>query len=219
MSKFYAQTKTRNRLSLQFLSSNLRSLNKIVRFRIDDLDVAKIVKFKVNVVSKTIKFNFVFPEITISANKYETNTTLDALRELGIYVQYEGEGNFRFTLHNLRIAGKMKGKIPLIFGSAKLIYLKTQVTLEKFTSEITGLPGNHAANEFINRQIERVVEHTINSHTQQISDYIEELAKSEINPRLKGRDFWSLLNFILTGNDDEDEPIVSNCVPPPDTWE
>lgn len=167
-----------------------------------------------------ITFDFLFKNIVASASQYDTNTILDAMRQLGLSVQYEGEGTLNFGLKNLRIAGTIKYKIPILWGSIKITSMKTQVSLGSCTSEITGFMGNGAINRMINRQIENFVEMGINNNQNEISDLIEDNLVPKVNKMLKGNDFWTLIDMIFSSSEgeSEDDPIVVNCVAPADPW-
>ncbi|XP_061389268.1 uncharacterized protein LOC133324441 [Musca vetustissima] len=196
------------------------TIDKVFKFRIDGLDKFVIQQFKLNVIKSKITFDFLFKDIVTSASKYDTNSILDAMRQLGLSVQYEGEGTLDFGLKNLRIAGTIKYKIPILWGSIKITSMKTQVSLGACTSEITGFMGNGAVNRMINRQIENVVEMGINNNQEAISDMIEETLVPKVNKMLKGNDFWTIIDMIFssTEGEQEDDPIVVNCVPPQDPW-
>lgn len=166
-----------------------------------------------------ITFDFTFNNILATAQHYETNTLIDALKQLGLSVEYEGDGTLLFGLTKLRIAGTLKYKIPILWGSIKITSLKTQVSLEKCTSEIDGFMGTGAVNRMINRQIENFVEMGINNNQQEISDMIEDTLVPKVNKMLKGNDFWTLIDMIFGDSDEkEDDPIVVKCVPPADPW-
>lgn len=186
----------------------------------EGLDKFKIQKFKLNIITSKITFDFLFQNINASANKYETDTILDLLKQLGLSVQYEGDGSLEFGLKNLRIAGVLKYKIPILWGSIKITSLKTEFSLEQCTSDITGLLGDGSLNKMMNRQIENLVESGINNNSQEISDFIENNLVPKVNKILKGNDFWTLIDMIFsnTEGESEDDPIVTNCVPPSDPW-
>lgn len=195
-------------------------MDKVFRFRVDGLDDFKINRFKLNIITSKVQFDFTFRNVKASAEKYDTNTLLDAMRQLGLSVQYEGDGSLEFGLKNLRIAGKMKYKIPILWGSIKITSLKTEISLEKCTSDITGFMGDGSINRMINQQIENFVETGINSNTQEISDFIEDNLVPKVNKMLKGNDFWTLIDLIFssTEGENEDDPIETTCVPPADPW-
>lgn len=158
--------------------------------------------------------------IKVSADKYETDTILDAMRQLGVSVEYEGEGSLEFGLKNLRLVGDLKYKMPVLWGSMKITSLKTQISLEKCSSNITGFMGDGSINRMINRQIENFVETGINSNTKEISDFIEANLVPKVNKQLKGNDLWTLIDYIFSSSEDEgeDDPISTTCVPPADPW-
>lgn len=191
-----------------------------MKFRIDGLDAFKIQKFKLNIITSKITFDFLFTDIVASASKYETDTILDAMRQLGLSVQYEGEGTLGFGLKNLRIAGTLKYKIPILWGSIKVTSLKTEISLESCTSEITGFMGDGSINRMINRQIENIVEMGINNNQAAISNLVEETLVPKVNKILKGNDFWTIIDMIFSSSEGESEndPIITNCVAPSDPW-
>lgn len=195
-------------------------MDKLFFFRVDGLDQFKIQKFKLNMFTSKVTFDFLFTNIKASATKYETDTILDAMRQLGLSVEYEGDGALGFGLRNLRIAGVLKYKIPILWGSMKITSLKTTITLEKCTSEIEGFMGDGSVNRMINRQIENVVEKGINNNQKEISDLIEETLVPKVNKMLKGNDFWTLIDMIFSSSEGEaeDDPIVTKCVAPADPW-
>ncbi|XP_073821849.1 uncharacterized protein [Musca autumnalis] len=198
----------------------LETIDKVFKFRIDGLDDFKINKFKLNIITSKITFDFTFKNIDASASKYDTNTILDAMRQLGLSVQYEGEGTLGFGLKNLRIAGTIKYKIPILWGSIKITSMKTEISLESCTSEITGFMGNGAVNRMINQQIENIVVMGINNNQNEISNLIEETLVPKVNKILKGNDFWTIIDMIFSSSEgeSEDDPIVVNCVAPADPW-
>ncbi|XP_075150491.1 uncharacterized protein LOC142224593 [Haematobia irritans] len=198
----------------------LETVDKVWKLRVDGLDNFKIQKFKLNMFTSKITFDFLFKNIVASASKYETDTILDAMRQLGLSVEYEGDGTLDFGLKNLRIAGTLKYKLPILWGSIKITSLKTQITLESCTSEITGFMGDGSINRMINRQIENFVEMGINNNQAEISDFIEDNLVPKVNKMLKGNDFWTLIDMIFSSSEgeSEDDPIVSNCVAPADPW-
>ncbi|KAI8121097.1 uncharacterized protein LOC111689836 [Lucilia cuprina] len=198
----------------------LETIDKVFRFRVDGLDDFKINRFKLNMFTSKVKFDFLFRNVKASAAKYETDTILDAMRQLGLSVEYEGDGSLEFGLKNLRIAGTLKYKIPILWGSIKITSLKTEITLEKCTSDITGFMGDGSINRMINRQIENFVEMGVNGNTQEISDFIENNLVPKVNKMLKGNDFWTIIDYIFssTEGEGEDDPIVTTCVPPADPW-
>ncbi|XP_037960304.1 uncharacterized protein LOC119689531 [Teleopsis dalmanni] len=198
----------------------LTTFDKVFRFRIDGLDDFKIKKFKLNMITSKITFDFLFSNIKASATKYETDTLLDAMREMGLSVQYEGDGSLEFGLKNLRIAGTLKYKIPILWGSIKITSLKTQVSLESCDSNINGFMGEGSINRMINQQIENFVEHGINDNQAAISDAIEDNLVPKVNKMLKGNDFWTLIDLIFSSSEgeNEDDPIVTKCIPPEDPW-
>lgn len=165
-------------------------------------------------------FDFLFQNINISADKYETDTILDLMRELGLSVQYEGDGSLEFGLKNLRIAGVLRYKIPILWGSIKITSLKTEFSLEECNSDITGILGNGNLNQMINRQLENAVVSGLNDNSQQISDFIEDNLVPKVNKMLKGNDFWTIIDYIFTNTEgeNEDDPIITDCVPPTDPW-
>uniref|UniRef100_A0A1L8EG06 Putative juvenile hormone binding protein in insects n=1 Tax=Haematobia irritans TaxID=7368 RepID=A0A1L8EG06_HAEIR len=198
----------------------LRTFDKVYRFLLQGLDKFKINKFKLNIITSKITFDFLFQDINASATKYETDTILDLLQQLCLSVQYEGDGFLEFGLKNLRIAGVLKYKIPILWGSIKITSLKTEISLEQCTSDITGLLGDGSLNKMINRQIENLVVSGINNNSQEISDFIEDNLVPKVNKILKGNDFWTLIDIIFssTEGESEDDPIVTKCVPPSDPW-
>lgn len=184
------------------------------------MDAFKIQKFKLNIITSKITFDFLFTDIFASASKYETDTILDAMRQLGLSVEYEGEGTLGFGLKNLRIAGTLKYKIPILWGSIKVTSLKTEISLESCTSEITGFMGDGSINRMINRQIENIVEMGINNNQAAISNLVEETLVPKVNKILKGNDFWTIIDMIFSSSEGESEndPIISKCVAPSDPW-
>ncbi|XP_013102615.1 uncharacterized protein LOC106083878 [Stomoxys calcitrans] len=198
----------------------LETFDKVFKFRVDGLDNFKIKQFKLNMFTSKIKFDFLFKNIAASASKYETDTILDAMRQLGLSVQYEGDGTLGFGLKNLRVAGTLKYKMPILWGSIKITSLKTQITLESCESEIGGFMGDGSINRMINRQIENFVEKGINNNQDEISDFIEDNLVPKVNKLLKGNDFWTLIDLIFSSSEgeSEDDPITTNCVPPADPW-
>ncbi|KAM7352102.1 uncharacterized protein ACRADG_004740 [Cochliomyia hominivorax] len=205
---------------IAFKKGILETVDKVFRFRVDGLDDFKINRFKLNMLTSKVKFDFTFHNVKASADKYETDTILDAMRQLGLSVQYEGDGALEFGLTNLRIAGTLKYKIPILWGSIKITSLKTEITLEKCSSNITGFMGDGSINNLINRQIENFVENGVNGNKQEISDFIENNLVPKINKKLKGNDFWTLIDFIFssTEGETENDPINTTCVPPEDPW-
>lgn len=167
-----------------------------------------------------VTFDFTFKNIKANAAKYDTDTLIDLLRKLGVSVEYEGDGTLDFGLVNLRLKGTLKYKIPILWGSIKITSLQTQITLEKCNSDISGFMGTGSLNRVINNQVETLVETGINDNQNAISNLIEETLVPKVNKILKGNNFWTLLDYILSSSDGESEsdPIVTKCVPPPDPW-
>ncbi|TMW43510.1 hypothetical protein DOY81_011409, partial [Sarcophaga bullata] len=167
----------------------LKTIDKVVRFLVEGLDDFKIQKFKLNVITSKVTFDFMFQNINISADKYETDTILDFMRQLGLSVQYEGDGSLEFGLKNLRIAGVLRYKIPILWGSIKITSLKTEFSLDECTSDITGILGDGNLNQMINRQLESAVVLRLNDNSQQISDFIEDNLYPKLIRWLKGNGF------------------------------
>ena len=197
-----------------------RTIDRVVRLLVEGLDNFKIQKFKLNIITSKVTFDFLFKNINISADKYETDTILDLMRQLGLSVQYEGDGSLEFGLKNLRIAGVLRYKIPILWGSIKITSLKTEFSLEECNSDITGILGDGSLNKMINRKLESAVVSGLNDNSQQLSDFIEDNLVPKVNKILKGNDFWTLIDYIFTNTEgeNEDDPIITNCVPPTDPW-
>ncbi|XP_011181194.2 uncharacterized protein LOC105211471 [Zeugodacus cucurbitae] len=198
----------------------VETFDQLTRFRLDGLDDFKINRFKLNIILSKVTFDFTFRNIRASAPHYDTNTILDALRQLGLSVQYEGDGTLDFGLKNLRVAGTLKYKIPILWGSIKITSLKTTISLESCNSEITGIFGEGKLNRLLNDKLAGFIESGINDNQQLISETIENTVVPRVNKMLKGNDFWTLIDLILSGDDgaSEDDPIVTKCVPPADPW-
>ncbi|TDG46226.1 hypothetical protein AWZ03_007302 [Drosophila navojoa] len=196
------------------------TINHIFHLKIAGLDDFKIKLFKLNVISSKITFDFLFTNIDTTAQKYETDTLIDALRQLGLSVEYEGDGSILFDLINLRVSGTLKYKLPVLWGSAKILSLKTNVELGAVDSDISGFMGNGKINAIINRQLENLLVKVINNNQESISDIIEDTIVPRVNQALKGKDFWTLVDLIFSSSEgeNEDDPIVVDCVPPADPW-
>lgn len=207
-------------ICLTLFFSRSRTLDQLTRFRLDGLDDFKINKFKLNIIKSKVTFDFTFKNIRASAPRYDTNTILDALRQLGLSVKYEGDGTLDFGLENLRVAGTLKYKIPILWGSIKILSLKTTISLESCNSEITGILGEGKLNRLLNDKLAGFIETGINDNQQLISETIENTLVPRVNKLLKGNDFWTLIDLILSSDDgtSEDDPIVTKCVPPADPW-
>jgi len=200
--------------------SIVHTINEVFRFRIDGLDAFKIKKLNINLIFNRIKFDFLFSNIRASAQKYDTDTMIDLLRQLGLSVEYEGDGSLDFGLVNLRLAGTLKYKIPILWGSVKITSLKTKVTLEKCNSDISGFMGDGKLNRMVNDQVEGLIESSVNDNEEAVSNLIEDNLVPRVNKLLKGNNFWTILAYILSSSDgeNEDDPIVTNCVAPADPW-
>ncbi|XP_054745188.1 uncharacterized protein LOC129249409 [Anastrepha obliqua] len=196
----------------------LETTDLFTRLRVDGLDDFKINKFKLNMIISKITFDFTFPSITVSAAAFETDTIIDALQKLGISVQYEGDGSLGFGLKNLRVAGTLRYKIPILWGSIKILSLKTTVSLDSCESDITGILGDGKLNDLINRKLESVVVSSINDNQASISETIESNVVTRVNKLLKGKDFWTILDLIINKDESEDDPITTTCEPPEDPW-
>lgn len=209
-----------NEFDLDFKKGIFETLNNVFHLKIAGLDDFKIQKFKLNVITSKVKFDFLFKNIDTTAQKYSTDTLIDALRQLGLSVEYEGSGELLFDLINLRIAGTLKYKLPMLWGSAKITSLKTTISLESVESDITGFMGNGKINRAINRQLENIVVKGINDNQQAISDTIEDTLVPRVNKMLKGKDFWTVVDLIMSSSDgeSEDDPIVVDCDPAADPW-
>ncbi|XP_033159003.1 uncharacterized protein LOC117140280 [Drosophila mauritiana] len=209
-----------NEFDLDFKKGIFETLNHVFRLKIAGLNDFKIQKFKLNVITSKITFDFLFKNIDTTAQKYDTDTLIDALRQLGLSVEYEGSGELLFDLVNLRIAGTLKYKLPMLWGSAKITSLKTTISLESVTSDITGFMGNGKINRAINSQLENIVVKGINGNQDAISETIENAIVPRVNKMLKGKDFWTLVDLILSSSDgeSEDDPIVVDCDPSADPW-
>ncbi|EDW03225.1 uncharacterized protein LOC6562119 [Drosophila grimshawi] len=196
------------------------TLNHVFRLKVAGLDDFKIEKFKLNIITSKITFDFLFKNIDTTAQKYETDTLIDALRQLGLFVEYEGDGSLLFDVINLRVKGVLKYKLPVLWGSAKILSLKTTITIGEVKSDITGFMGNGNINHAINRQLENILVKSVNENQEAISDTIENAVVPPVNKMLKGKDFWTLVDMILSSSDgeNEDDPIVVKCVPPADPW-
>ncbi|EDX04985.1 GD23933 [Drosophila simulans] len=201
-----------NEFDLDFKKGIFETLNHVFRLKIAGLNDFKIQKFKLNVITSKITFDFLFKNIDTTAQKYDTDTLIDALRQLGLSVEYEGSGELLFDLVNLRIAGTLKYKLPMLWGSAKITSLKTTISLESVTSDITGFMGN--------TRLENIVVKGINGNQDAISETIENAIVPRVNKMLKGKDFWTLVDLILSSSDgeSEDDPIVVDCDPSADPW-
>lgn len=123
-----------NEFDLDYKKGIFETLNHVFRLKIAGLNDFNIQKFKLNVITSKITFDFLFKNIDTTAQKYDTDTLIDALRQLGLSVEYEGSGELLFDLVNLRIAGTLKYKLPMLWGSAKITSLKTTISLESVTS-------------------------------------------------------------------------------------
>ncbi|XP_034472486.1 uncharacterized protein LOC117780169 [Drosophila innubila] len=209
-----------NEANLNLKRGIFETINHVFRLKVAGLDDFQINKFTLNVFTSKITFDFNFNNIDTTAQKYETDTLIDALRQLGLSVEYEGTGSLLFDLINLRIKGTLKYKLPVLWGSAKILSLKTTIGLGAVESDITGFMGNGKVNSAINRQLENAVVKLINENQQSISDAIEDTIVPPVNKFLKGKDFWTLVDLILAGSEgeSEDDPIVVDCVPPADPW-
>ncbi|XP_060666969.1 uncharacterized protein LOC132798947 [Drosophila nasuta] len=209
-----------NEANLDLKKGIFETINHVFRLKIEGLDDFKISKFKLNVITSKVTFDFLFSNIDTTAQKYETDTLIDALRQLGLSVEYEGSGSLLFDLINLRISGVLKYKLPVLWGSAKITSLKTTIGLDAVESDITGFMGNGKINGAINRQLEKTVVAAINNNQDSISDLIEDTIVPRVNKMLKGKDFWTLVDLILASSDgeSEDDPIVVDCVAPADPW-
>ncbi|XP_020810704.1 uncharacterized protein LOC110186010 [Drosophila serrata] len=209
-----------NEFDLDFKKGIFETLNHVFHLKVAGLDDFKIQKFKLNVITSKVTFDFLFNNIDTTAQKYSTDTLIDALRQLGLSVEYEGSGDLLFDLVNLRIAGTLKYKLPMLWGSAKITSLKTTISLGSVESDISGFMGNGKVNRAINRQLENIVVKAINDNQQAISDTIEDTIVPRVNKMLKGNDFWTLVDLILSSSDGEkeDDPIVVDCDPAADPW-
>ncbi|EDW75772.1 uncharacterized protein [Drosophila tropicalis] len=206
--------------NLDFKRGIFETINHVFRLKIAGLDDFAIKKFKLNIITSKVTFDFLFSNIDTTAQKYDTDTLIDALRQLGLSVEYEGAGEILFDLINLRIAGTLKYKLPMLWGSAKITSLKTTISLESVESDITGFMGNGKINRAINRQLENLLVKGINDNQQTISDTIEDTLVPRVNKMLKGKDFWTVVDLILSSSEgeSEDDPIVVDCVPAADPW-
>lgn len=209
-----------NELNLNFKRGIFETINHVFRLKIAGLNDFNINKFTLNVFGEKLQYDFTFKNIDTTAQKYETDTLIDALRQLGLSVEYEGNGSLLFDMINLRIKGTLKYKLPILWGSAKITSLKTTIGVEDVKSEITGFMGNGQVNSAINHQLENAVVKLINENQEAISDAIEDTIVPRVNKLLKGKDFWTLVDMILSSSEgeSEDDPIVVNCVPPADPW-
>ncbi|XP_017067999.1 uncharacterized protein LOC108105784 [Drosophila eugracilis] len=209
-----------NEFDLDFKKGIFETLNHVFHLKIAGLDDFKIQKFKLNVITSKVTFDFLFQNIDTTAQKYSTDTLIDALRQLGLSVEYEGSGELLFDLINLRIAGTLKYKLPMLWGSAKITSLKTTISLESVTSDISGFMGNGQINRAINSQLENIVVKAINDNQDSISETIESTIVPKVNKMLKGKDFWTIVDLILSSSDgeSEDDPIVVDCDPSADPW-
>eukprot|EP00099_Drosophila_melanogaster_P011596 NP_001285913.1 uncharacterized protein Dmel_CG7953, isoform B [Drosophila melanogaster] len=209
-----------NEFDLDYKKGIFETLNHVFRLKIAGLNDFNIQKFKLNVITSKITFDFLFKNIDTTAQKYDTDTLIDALRQLGLSVEYEGSGELLFDLVNLRIAGTLKYKLPMLWGSAKITSLKTTISLESVTSDITGFMGNGKINRAINSQLENIVVKGINGNQDAISETIENAIVPRVNKMLKGKDFWTVVDLILASSDgeSEDDPIVVDCDPSADPW-
>nr|CAL26555.1 CG7953 [Drosophila melanogaster] len=209
-----------NEFDLDYKKGIFETLNHVFRLKIAGLNDFNIQKFKLNVITSKITFDFLFKNIDTTAQKYDTDTLIDALRQLGLSVEYEGSGELLFDLVNLRIAGTLKYKLPMLWGSAKITSLKTTISLESVTSDITGFMGNGKINRAINSQLENIVVKGINGNQDAISETIENAIVPRVNKMLKGKDFWTVVDLILASSDgeSEDDPIVIDCDPSADPW-
>ncbi|XP_016938342.3 uncharacterized protein [Drosophila suzukii] len=209
-----------NEIDLDFKKGIFETVNNLFRLKVAGLDDFQIKKFKLNVITSKVKFDFLFQNIDTTAQKYSTDTVIDALRQLGLSVEYEGSGELLFGLVNLRIAGTLKYKLPMLWGSAKITSLKTTISLESVTSDISGFMGNGKINRAINSQLENIVVKTINDNQGTISDTIEDAIVPPVNKALKGKDFWTVVDLIMSSSDgeSEDDPIVVDCDPAADPW-
>ncbi|XP_037712083.1 uncharacterized protein LOC119548691 [Drosophila subpulchrella] len=209
-----------NEIDLDFKKGIFETVNNVFRLKVAGLDDFQIKKFKLNVITSKVTFDFLFENIDTTAQKYSTDTVIDALRQLGLSVEYEGSGELLFDLINLRIAGTLKYKLPMLWGSAKITSLKTTISLESVTSDISGFMGDGKINRAINSQLENIVVKAINDNQDTISDTIEDAIVTPVNKALKGKDFWTVVDLILSSSDgeSEDDPIVVDCDPADDPW-
>ncbi|XP_067625371.1 uncharacterized protein [Eurosta solidaginis] len=192
----------------------------LTKFRVDGLDNFKINRFKLNLILSKINFDFNFREIKVSAPQYNTETIIDLLQEIGVKLEFVGAGALDFAVKNLRVVGVLKYKIPVLWGSIKIKSLKVTVTLGDAASHITGILGEGKLNDLLNEKMEQLLVSSINDNKNEISASIENTVVPRVNKLLKGNNFWTLLDWILSSDDaeNEDDPIKTKCVAPADPW-
>ncbi|XP_055904599.1 uncharacterized protein LOC129940318 [Eupeodes corollae] len=197
-------------LTLQAQKSFVSTLSQLVRLRLDGLDDIKIKKLSLSYMYKKVKFHFIFRKIK-TTSKFNTDTFLNLMKELGVSVRYEGKGAIDFSLINLSIKGSFKYKAPMIWGSVKIYKFKMGITLGDCKSNITGIAPTSNINRFINNQIEDTILSGINDNQAEISARIEEYVVPSINESLKGKNIWAVIAMKPPKPD-------GKCVPPPDPW-
>ncbi|XP_014099407.2 uncharacterized protein [Bactrocera oleae] len=210
----------KSEVDVHFESGMLETFDELSRLRLDGLDDFVINRFKLNIILSKVTFDITFSNIRASASHYDTKTIVDGLRQLGLSVQYEGDGTLDFGLKNLRVAGTLKYKIPMLWGSMRITSLKVTITVESCNSEINGFFGEGKLNRLLNDKLASLIESGINDNQQIISETIENTLVPRVNKKLKGKDFWTILDAILSSDDgtSEDDPIVTKCVAPEDPW-
>ncbi|XP_055848358.1 uncharacterized protein LOC129913616 [Episyrphus balteatus] len=200
----------REEINLQAKKSFLSTVSQLVRFRLDGLDDIKIKKLSMSYMYKKVKFHFIFRKIK-ATSKFNTDTLIDLLNELGIKVRYEGKGAIDFGLMNLSIKGSFKYKAPMIWGSVKIYKFKIAITLGGCKSNITGIAPTSNTNRLINNLIEDTILSGINDNQAEISSRIEDVVVPSINESLKGKNIWGVIAMKPPKPD-------GKCVAPPDPW-
>jgi len=207
---------TNPEIQLNFTNGVVQSLIEALRFRLDGLDIMDILNLQISYTfTKKVKFDFNFPELRARALYLNTNTFADMLEQLGISVRYEGSGPLDFSLHNLRLTGEFKYKMPILWGSIKIYKFQMTVGLGSVTSNIGGILGNGAYNQLINNYIEQAIPLYVNNNQAEISAKIETTLVPSINESLKGNNILSLLWDSLMNIGSSSPPP---CIPTPAPW-
>ncbi|XP_055848359.1 uncharacterized protein LOC129913617 [Episyrphus balteatus] len=208
-------------LKYDLKTSLVETINDIFRFKVDGLDNFKIKKFTLNIIKRRVQFNFLFKKIRLTG-KYNTNTLVKALNDLGVNVRYEGQGDLDFSLEKLQVSGNLKYKLPILIGSAKITEFYATVEVGNCKSNITGLAGEGKYNRFLNDKLESSVVSGINDNKDGVSAKIEQAFVPRVNKALKGTNFWDIWDYIFnSGSKEEEEGSDVDddiCIPPPDPW-
>lgn len=182
----------------------------LLRLKVEGLNTLKVKDLKLTTfLKKKAKFHLYFKRLRISSTQFQTNTLVDLLNSMGIFLRYNGTGPLNFTINDLNIKGSTKFTLPIIWGSMEIYKFEVSINVGSVNSKIGLLKNNRFMNEMLNEQIENLLPDFLNS--KEASQKVTSIMRTEIlpmvNKALKGTKIWNLISLWFKSG--------SKCVPKP----